>query len=153
MTSKRFNKRAAGFSLIEVLVAVVILSIGLLALASLQLSMIRSSSATKAQTIAAALAKEKIEQLRAYRNLDVYRLMTSPVAGALDYPADVKGNLGGLNFTRTTNISRFVYDKSAGVAKFVALTNAQNTLTDTAITNLNNNDGVTTPQYVLTKDF
>jgi type IV pilus modification protein PilV len=154
MTSKRFNTRATGFSLIEVLVAVVILSIGLLALASLQLSMIRSSSATKAQTIAAALAKERIEQIRAFRSLDAYRQWTTPAAGTVEsINDDGTGNLGGLQFTRTTKIKRYVYDKAATVAKFVELTTAQNTLTDTAISALNNVDGVTSPQYVLTKDF
>ncbi|MGH8106857.1 MAG: type IV pilus modification PilV family protein, partial [Arenimonas sp.] len=62
------NKFAAqnGFSLLEVLLAAAILSFGLLALASLQLSLFRSSSDTKAQSVALGLAKEQIETIKTY---------------------------------------------------------------------------------------
>jgi type IV pilus modification protein PilV len=112
--SKKFSAR--GFSLLEVLIAVVILSVGLLALASLQLSMIRASSATKAQTLAADLAKDKIESLRSFTALtgtNSYLSLgtTSPQTETLN---DSGGNQGGVNYTRTTTITRYVYNKISG---------------------------------------
>lgn len=115
-----------GFSLIEVLVAVVILSVGLLALASLQLGLIRSSGDTKAQTIAAALAKAKIEELRGFQTLEGYRLIVAPANEAL---ADNNGSLGGMNFTRATTVTRYVYNKGAPLG----FETVGNTLTDAAI--------------------
>lgn len=69
---RKFHIRtnARGFSLIEVLLSVAIMSFGLLALTSLQLSMIRSSSESKAQSVALGLAKDKLEELKNYRVLD-----------------------------------------------------------------------------------
>ena len=91
-----------GFSLVEVLVAVVIMSLGLLALASLQSALIRSSSDAKARSLAMAIAKQKIEQLAAYQTLggfdngcvspstwtagsvSCYRMITDETATAVD---------------------------------------------------------------------
>jgi type IV pilus modification protein PilV len=139
-----FKLAARGFSLIEVLVAVVILSVGLLALASLQLNMIRASSTTKAQSIAAGLAKDKIESIRSYSSLAGYWAITAPAAGFVDNFTDSGGDLGGNNYTRTTKVTRYVYNKATPA--FVALTNAQNTLTDAGVQALSAN-------YVIGKDF
>ena len=54
-----------GFSLLEVMVALGILSIGLLALASLFSSSQRVLSASNKETLAAKLAQDKMEELRA----------------------------------------------------------------------------------------
>ena len=60
---KRFAplRMQGGFSLIEVLVAAAVLSVGLLALASLQMSIVRTSSDSKAYSVALSLAKDKLE--------------------------------------------------------------------------------------------
>src|SRR6478735_6959556 len=144
---KAFNhsKRARGFSLLEVLVAVVILSVGLLALATLQLSLIRSSAETKSQTIAAGLAKDKIESVRSFVSLSDYWAKTAPVAGQVENFNDGgTGQYGGVDFVRNTKIVRYVYNKS--VPSFAEMTNAQNTLSDSAIQALS-------PNYVVGKDF
>ena len=56
---------AGGFTLLEVLVALTLLTGALLALAQLMLVAARASDASKATTLATALAAQRIEQLRA----------------------------------------------------------------------------------------
>src|SRR5689334_1790707 len=58
---------ARGFGLVEVLVAVVVLSLGLLGLVQLQLTSLRSSHAAALRLEALALAGDLAEQLRAHR--------------------------------------------------------------------------------------
>jgi prepilin-type N-terminal cleavage/methylation domain-containing protein len=140
MTMNRFARNSqGGFSLLEVLIAVVIMSVGLLALASLQLSLIRSSSETKAQSIAIALGKQKIEQLLAYESLGgaatcnspststtntCYRQIEDEAAADVDGDPTVTGTqpIGGIQFRRAVDVQRYVYDKSTGDEGFKLVT-------------------------------
>lgn len=61
-------RRHAGFSLLEVLVALVILSIGLLGLAALQAFSIKANQSANYRTQATALAYDLIDRMRANRN-------------------------------------------------------------------------------------
>ena len=99
-----------GFSLLEVLIAVVILSFGLLALASMQLSLIRSSSESKAQTTAIALAKDKIEEIKAFSDQAAYVTWNSQAKPTVANVTDVNGSLGGVNFKRWWTIDRYVFN-------------------------------------------
>jgi type IV pilus assembly protein PilV len=63
----RQSKAAAGFTLLEVLVAVVVLSIGLLGLASLQVSGLRFNHSAYLRTQATLLAEELADRMRANR--------------------------------------------------------------------------------------
>jgi len=128
---------ARGFSLIEVLIAVVVISVGLLALASLQLTLIRSSSDTKTQSLATALAKQKLEVLLSYQTMGgqdngcispsagstntCYRAIQDEASAAVDGDPSVAGNqpIGGVNFSRAVTVQRYVYDKSTGIQSFV----------------------------------
>ena len=114
---KNKNIRNRGFSLIEVLIAVVIMSVGLLALATLQLGIIRSSAEAKAQTLAVNIARDKLEDLTSYRIVneatgatcpsanDSYQCITS--AGAAEsLNDDGNGSYGGVNYTRTWTVDR-----------------------------------------------
>lgn len=56
--------REAGFSLIEVLVAIVILSIGVLGAVGLQAAALKSNHEVRQQVLAVAMAKELAEKLR-----------------------------------------------------------------------------------------
>ena len=99
-------RRAAGFSLIEVLVAAAVLSIGLLALASLQVSLVRTSADSKAYSVALSLAKDKIEELRSFngvRGTVSYQSITSG--------SDAPGNVGGVDYARGWTVTRYAYNK------------------------------------------
>jgi type IV pilus modification protein PilV len=100
-----------GFSMIEVLISVVILGFGLLALAALQTTIIRSSSETKAQTVALQLAKDKIEDLRSFQDLAGYNALTT----GNDSINDSSGSLSGVNFTRVWTVTRFAYNTAGAV--------------------------------------
>lgn len=115
-------RSARGFSLLEVLVAIVILSVGLLALAALQLALIRASNDTKAQTTAMSLAKEKIETLASYTtmggSITCYSPASTPVSGqsscyrmitSQSSPGESISGIGGVNYTRTTSVGRYIW--------------------------------------------
>ncbi|MDZ4261212.1 MAG: prepilin-type N-terminal cleavage/methylation domain-containing protein [Pseudomonadota bacterium] len=57
-----------GFSLIEVLIAVAVLAVGLIAMARFQGTALQASSLAKERSEAVALAEQKIEQLRNFTN-------------------------------------------------------------------------------------
>ena len=61
-------RRQSGLSLIEVLITVVLVSIGLLGLAGLQLGSVRLSSSSGERFIATTLAQDILERMRANRN-------------------------------------------------------------------------------------
>ncbi|MEW6999584.1 prepilin-type N-terminal cleavage/methylation domain-containing protein [Colwelliaceae bacterium BS250] len=60
------HKKIQGFGLIEVLVALAIMAVGLLAIASFQSGLIGESSSNKARAEAIGIAQQRIEQLRNY---------------------------------------------------------------------------------------
>lgn len=62
-------KKIAGFSLLEALVALLILGFGLIAVAKLQTTLMENSGLSKQRTEATRLAQEKMEQLRAFEQL------------------------------------------------------------------------------------
>jgi type IV pilus modification protein PilV len=95
-----------GFSLIEVLVAAAVMSVGLLALISLQASLIRSSSDARAFTTATALAKDELETLRTFNNMK-----TGASYQGLTDGSDAPSTAGGVSFTRSWTVSRYVYNQ------------------------------------------
>lgn len=93
-----------GFTLIEVMIAVVILAVGLLGLAKFQSELTRSAAATKDRAAALALAEKKIEDLRAFTQIEIpvdssgndiawsaTTNQTDSVVMAYDYIADNQG--------------------------------------------------------------
>ena len=61
------RRRASGVTLIEVLVALVVISVGLLGIAALQMVSLRNSQASYLRTQATALAQDIIDRMRANR--------------------------------------------------------------------------------------
>jgi type IV pilus assembly protein PilV len=64
-----------GVTLLEVLLAIVIFVIGMLALAHLQTNLTRSSTDANTRTVAASVGEDLLESLRAFR-----RVSTDPTA-------------------------------------------------------------------------
>lgn len=65
----RSSQKQSGISLIEALIAVVILSFGMLALAALQAQLFRAGAESKARSAATTLAQARIEAMRSFRTL------------------------------------------------------------------------------------
>jgi type IV pilus assembly protein PilV len=79
---KAFEPKQSGFSLVEVLVTVVISTIGILGMASIQLTSLKSSHHSFFHTQASLLSYEIIDDMRANRNAavnnDYDTTLTSP---------------------------------------------------------------------------
>lgn len=80
-------QRAQGFSLIEVLIALLVLAFGLLGLAFLQVLSVRYTQSAQQRTIATNLATELLDMMRA--NHVVYRQYTD--VNGLDFTAPDEG--------------------------------------------------------------
>ena len=71
----------SGFTLIEVMIALVVLAAGLLALATMQIVSIRSNAFSSEMTYATMLAQTRLEQIRnmSYDNVNAVGQVTLPV--------------------------------------------------------------------------
>ncbi|GAB4354467.1 MAG: prepilin-type N-terminal cleavage/methylation domain-containing protein [Immundisolibacter sp.] len=72
--------RQAGLSLVEVFVALLVLSVGLIALAKLQVDLVRGGGDSRARAAALAIAESKIEDLRTFSLREAPTGVTWPVA-------------------------------------------------------------------------
>lgn len=109
------STRSTGFSLLEVLIAVVVFSFGLLALASLQGAVFKSSAEAKAQSVALGLATEKLEYFRGFRTLTEYQAANSGSDAAAI-------NVGGVSYTRNWTVTRYAYPTAGGNFASVTVT-------------------------------
>ncbi len=114
-------RRSSGFSLIEAMVAIIILSVGLLALATLQVRLMRSSADGKMQSAALAMAKAEIERQRTFRDAASWRndIVDAPAA-------TVNVSIGGqaFAFTRSMVVDRFQWNPAAATPRFVPVADA-----------------------------
>ena len=88
MRKERRNGDRAGFSLLEVLMAVVVVGVGFLAAASMQGTSVGSNNRSAYMTVATYLAEDKIEELR---NMN-YQLIDA--AGSPENGLDELGQVG-----------------------------------------------------------
>lgn len=93
-------KSANGFSLIEMLIAMCVLAIGMLAAASLQYSTVRNNTTGNTATQANMLAKATIEMLKS-QNIESTTLAVGDYVDPS--PVDASGNPGGI-YNRTWRI-------------------------------------------------
>jgi type IV pilus assembly protein PilV len=82
-----------GFSLIELLIAMSVLAIGMLAAASMQYSAVRNNTSGNVSTQAAMLAKAQLEMLK---NQDIDSAALAPGDYSDPTPMDENGNPGGI---------------------------------------------------------
>jgi prepilin-type N-terminal cleavage/methylation domain-containing protein len=99
-------KRAKGFSLIEVLIALFILSIALLALAGLMVATTRNNSFGSNMTEAATFAQDKVEELK----VSSWGTVASGV--------DARIGSTGINYARTWTVT----DNPNGTQRWVNIT-------------------------------
>ena len=90
-----FCSRSNGFTLIEVLIAMAIFSIGILAVASMQLWNVKNNTTGNITTLATLLARNQMEQLKNVADVTTLASGTDP-----NNPVDENGNAGGI-FTRS----------------------------------------------------
>ena len=69
MNARRSSTAQRGFTLLEALIALVLVAFGLLVLAGVNLKLARSEDVAKQRGEAARLAQEKIEQLRSFTRI------------------------------------------------------------------------------------
>jgi type IV pilus modification protein PilV len=103
MNARRAISNSGGFTLIEALVALVILSFGLLAVAGFQMQLSRGSDLAKQRTQATRLAQEKIEELRSFEQLTAQ-------GGKFTYAdlatgTDAQQTVGNMAYTRSWTVS------------------------------------------------
>jgi type II secretory pathway pseudopilin PulG len=101
-----------GFSLIEVLVSVVVMSFGLLSLAALQGTLFKASAETRAQSVALALAAEKIEYFDGYRDRTEFQSFADGNDAAV--------TVDGIAYTRSWTVERYAYPEAGGSFALVA---------------------------------
>lgn len=74
----RMADKQTGFGLIEVLVALIILAVGLLGMASLQTTSLKQTTGSQARTQAMFLAEDLVERIRANRPDKDQYVLTNP---------------------------------------------------------------------------
>lgn len=100
---RKLNNRHSGFGLIEVLVAMVILAIGVIAIGKLQADLLTGSAENKAVAEAIALAQARIEERRNYTNQANDQTEFETAFAAANNTA-VTGPLGYATFNQSNQI-------------------------------------------------
>lgn len=74
-SSIRISSKQAGFTLVEALIALLVMAFGMLALAGMQLQLSRSGDIAKQRTEAMRLAQEQMETLRSYSTITAWNAL------------------------------------------------------------------------------
>ncbi|MBD3635068.1 MAG: type IV pilus modification protein PilV [Methylophaga sp.] len=140
-----FKIRSRGFSLIEVMVALLVLALGILGISKLQGTLIRNSSDANQRAVATSIAQEKIDDLRSFANvksadtwsestdssaLTVNQLAFNHIenneggapAGTVDLLANKVITRGNANYTLTWEVEDYVFDTPMSAASLASST-------------------------------
>lgn len=71
------GERARGFSLVEVLISIIILSIGLLGMVALQAAALQGNRSARVQSVAVTLARELADMLRGNKDVAIQKAFAS----------------------------------------------------------------------------
>jgi type IV pilus modification protein PilV len=111
LTRPTLSRRQAGFSLIEALVALLVVAFGMLGIASFQYTLSRSSDVAKQRTEATRIAQKELDRLRSFaqRQSD-----GNPADDRYSYVDDLRSSAGaqavtGLATNTTYNLEREVF--------------------------------------------
>jgi len=133
------NANCKGFSLIEIMLAVLILSIGILAVSKLQGSLLKSGSDSNERSVAASLVQRKADDLRRFIHITTSEStvadtwsggITSPLSIAYKH---IETNKGGLIAASDITIANTVYSLAWSVKDYYyASTDSQASTTPSA---------------------
>lgn len=102
----QYVKNNSGFSLIEVLVSLVILSVGLIGTGKFQVALLKNSSDVESRSQAINIAQQKIEEIKSYESLTAYDDIKSSdtlIAEALSAGSTLDFSTAGINTTYNLN--------------------------------------------------
>jgi prepilin-type N-terminal cleavage/methylation domain-containing protein len=111
-----YNLQQKGFSLIEVMMAVLVLGVGILAISKLQGTLIKSGADAHERSTAASLVQRKADDLRRFIHITTTSAtvpdtwsdtLTSPLSVAYNH---IASNEGGLIASGSTTVGNIVYD-------------------------------------------
>jgi type IV pilus assembly protein PilV len=106
--SKRLISIEEGFTLIEIMIALVVMSIGLTALAAVQISAIRGNAFSKRMTTAVSIADGKMEQIKnsSYASIISEPSIQIPQSNMnFTMQVTVTNNIAPLTNTKTVNVT------------------------------------------------
>ena len=112
MKAKQLLRSNAGFTLIESMLTMVILSISMLALAGLQVNALRGNALSRRMATAVSVAEQKLEQLKNtfYTNIQS-ESATQITASNLNFTQQVTVTNGPLANTKTVSVTVTWQDK------------------------------------------
>lgn len=98
-TQNQKGRNAKGFTLIEVMIAIVILSVGLLGMASLTIGIIKGNKVSNDLTMATTCAQDKLEN---FQRLTYTGIPTTTTTETEDYNCGTVDMTGYENYKRVT---------------------------------------------------
>lgn len=133
MTPRPFP-RSRGFTLLEALIALVVVAVGLVTLVGVQLRLSRDAEVAKQRTEAARLAQEKLEELRTFTQIDAGAGVAS-WEGLAAGDETVAGLTSNTSFTRSWTLGGAADDTQRPLQVSVAWANRASDDTETLTLN------------------